>query len=191
MLLKDDSLDNRSMSVNPTITCVNESDEKIMNKHDPNYDDTSQIDYSNDRENSNFSSASTATTSSASASNTSMYTDSLSEMCSTSVLSTSSSSDNDDGDENNDGDSTETSLVEEDLEAKKRQLHRAAKLLLKKNKKLRKNFALTADFLIENISGKADQLVAESSQINVSKFCMFKLICLLKIKIMYFINFIY
>ncbi len=50
--------------------------------------------------------------------------------------------------------STETSLVEEDLEAKKRQLHKEAKLLLKKNKKLRKNFAITDDFMIQNINNK-------------------------------------
>jgi hypothetical protein len=168
LLLQEDSLGNKSILTNPIFE--NEYDYKILNfqveessnKIDPSYDDISQIDFSNERENSNFSSSSTAATSSASVSNTPLDTDSLSELCSTSVLSTSSSSDNDN--ENNEGDSIETSLVEEDLEAKKRQLHRAAKLLLKKNKKLRKNFALTSDFLIENISRKADQLVSESVQ---------------------------
>ena len=167
MLLQEDSFGNKKILTNPII--VNKFDNKSLNiveessnKIDPSYDDISQIDFTNERENSNFSSFSTATMSSASVSNTPLDTDSLSELCSTSGLSTSSSFDNDD--ENNEGDSTETSLVEEDLEAKKRQLHRAAKLLLKKNKKLRKNFALTSDFLIENIKRKSDQLVSESAQ---------------------------
>jgi hypothetical protein len=41
---------------------------------------------------------------------------------------------------------------EEDLEAKKRQIQRQAERLLRKNKKLRKNFALTADCMIANIT---------------------------------------
>ncbi len=41
-----------------------------------------------------------------------------------------------------------SSLVEEDLEKKKRLLHRQAKQLLRKNKKLRKNYALTAENII-------------------------------------------
>ncbi len=38
--------------------------------------------------------------------------------------------------------------MEEDLEKKKRLLHRQAKQLLRKNKKLRKNYALTAENII-------------------------------------------
>ncbi len=41
-----------------------------------------------------------------------------------------------------------SSLVEEDLENKKRLLHRQAKQLLRKNKKLRKNYALTSENII-------------------------------------------
>ena len=39
-------------------------------------------------------------------------------------------------------------LVEEDLENKKRLLHRQAKRLLRKNKRLRKNYALTNENII-------------------------------------------
>lgn len=47
--------------------------------------------------------------------------------------------------------SSSISLTEEDLEAKRRLLQRKAKRLLKKNKKLRENFKITADCMIANI----------------------------------------
>ena len=53
--------------------------------------------------------------------------------------------------------SNNTTLDEEDLEAKKLQIQRQAERLLKKNKKLRRNFALTADCMIANIAPTAQE----------------------------------
>ena len=64
--------------------------------------------------------------------------------------------DDDDDGFTTDDKSSITSLVEEDLENKKRLLHNQAKRLLKKNKKLRKNYALTAENIINKTTSSSD-----------------------------------
>lgn len=59
-----------------------------------------------------------------------------------------------------------TKLDEEnDLEAKKLQIQRKAKRLLKKNKKLRRNFALTADCMIASITKTTTESPAQDQEI--------------------------
>ncbi len=72
--------------------------------------------------------------------------------------------DEQDDEEFNHSDFENESLIEQDLEAKRRELQRKAKRLLKKNKKLRENYKLTPD-LSCIISNSADDLTRNKDQL--------------------------